>query len=138
LEYCRTDVTASLGVLGIDSEGQEHHSMQVPKSPVGLAKRYEAGLAKIGLDWSPLKFYYRRFTRFDATDRQWRLLLQRTDRAEWNSSDPQLVNLMITIRTLAGEPFQEIHEELVRSMTSYGWNFRNIESRARTRISAKS
>lgn len=134
LEYCRTDVTASLGTLEIDDEGNEFHNCQVPPCPRGLSKRYEAGIAKLGYSWSPLKFYYRSFTKFEAGDRNWRLLLDRTDRAEYNALDPQLTYLMLTIRTLVGDQPQEIHRSLVESMRAFGWEFRNIETRTKVGV----
>lgn len=131
IEYCRTNITASLGTIGIDPEtNDEKYHRQVHPALTGIGNKYPEDIVELGMNWSPLKLYRRKFTRFDANG-IWRLTLTRLDRAELEAEDPQDVNLIITIRDLAMQ--EDVHRELVQEMRALGWHMTNLGLRSRPR-----
>lgn len=81
VEYCQTNVNASLGRLIKDSEGDsESYQREIhplPKRPENSSS-YEDDLIKHGWKWSPTKVYERTFSRLSANPREigWRLSVQ--------------------------------------------------------------
>ncbi len=81
VEYCQTNVNASLGRLIKDSEGNsESYRREIhplPNRPENSSS-YEEDLIKHGWKWSPTKVYERTFSRSSANPREigWRLSVQ--------------------------------------------------------------
>lgn len=131
LEYCRTNVTASLGTMEVDEEtGEEVYKRQVNPVPEGVDALLSPEVLEHGHRWSPAKYYFRRFKR--GPDREWRLTLSALDRAE-HVSTPQDVVLIVTIRALNESSL--VYDELVREMNRLAWNNGDlpVQSRARER-----
>lgn len=132
IEYCRSNVTASLGTLGVDKKtGDETYSREVEPVPKALSDGYEAELVKHGFKWSPLKLYYRKLVRL-AADKEWRLLLERLDRAENADLNQQDVVVVVTVRDPDGRT--PVYDRVVQSMNRLGWVTQDLRVRSRTRI----
>jgi serine protease AprX len=132
IEYCRSNVTASLGTLGVDPEsGDEAYTRQVDPVPKALTEGYESELVKHGFKWSPLKLYYRKLVRM-AASKEWRLLLERLDRAEKADSKEQDVVVIITVRDPEGRT--PVYDRIVQSMSRLGWTTQDLRIRSRARI----
>jgi hypothetical protein len=132
IEYCRRNVIASLGFLDFDEDtGVEKYSgRQVHPSPKNLRQRYPNDLADLGLEWSPLKLYYRKFTR-TAAGRRWRLSVRVLNRAECHDEEPIPVHLLVTIRS--PDPDDPVYTEMVREMNAQGWIVQNLAIRSQER-----
>lgn len=132
IEYCRSNVTASLGTLRVDTEtGEEKAHREVEPIPKSLSEGYEAELVKHGFKWSPLKLYYRKLARLPA-GMEWRLLLERLDRAENADALQQDVVVVVTVRDPEGRI--PVYDRVVQSMNRLGWVTQDLRVRSRTRI----
>lgn len=132
IEYCRSRVTASLGTMSVNTDtGEETYSSQVHQVPRGETEGYEADLVKKGYKWSPIKLYHRTFQR-GPTDREWRLRVERYDRAEYNDPDGQDAVLVVTIRDPDGEA--AVYNEVVRTMAQLGWAAQDLQIHSRARL----
>lgn len=131
IEYCRRQVRATLGTIRFDPEsGKDIYERQLFPAPDGLHKRYRHDLAELGLDWSPLKFYYRKFTRGPAGE-QWRLSLPVMNRAEHSDESALPVTVLLTIRSDDEE--DQVYSEMVRAMDQLGWRVGDLQLRSRPR-----
>jgi hypothetical protein len=129
IEYCRRNITASLGFLEIDEEtGSEvYGGREISPAPHDLRQRYPDDLAEQGLGWSPLKFYYRKFMRTPA-GRKWRLSVNVLNRAEHADEEPIPIHLLVTVRS--ADPNDQVYTELVREMNALGWIVQNLAIRS--------
>ncbi len=132
IEYCRRDVQASLGTTSFNYEtgAWEYGGREIPAAPHGLHRHYRKELADLGLQWSPLKLYHRRFVRGPA-GADWRLSLPVLNRAERDDESPLPVTLIVTIRSMDAE--DEVYNETVRAMDLLGWRVNNLQLRSRLR-----
>ena len=135
-EYCRTNVTASLGTLHMvrdpkTGEMKEQHARKVAPVPKELDEGWESELIKNGFKWSPLKLYHHRF-RGMSGNAEWQLCLNLLERSEFTGIGSQDVYLLITIRDPAGE--KEVYNEMVQSMQRLGWITENLQTRSRARL----
>jgi hypothetical protein len=129
MEYCRTSVTASLGTLSLDEEGEEKYHREIPPAPDKMHEHHQPDIYKHGYGWSPLKLYYRRFRRGPV--KPWRLTLEALNRAEYDSDDHQPVVLLITIRSFDAN--DHVYDELVQSITRLGWAMGDLNLKSRVR-----
>ena len=132
IEYCRTNISASLGTISINADtGMEHYTRQVFPVPESLASASEPELVKNGYKWSPLKLYYRKFSR-GPVGHPWRLSLELISRAETPLAGPQDVLIIITLR--AKNPQAPVYNELVRDMNRLNWGAQDLALRSQTRM----
>lgn len=133
IEYCRSNVNASLGLMGEDvkKKGKLVYDRQIHPAPKAITEGYEEDLVKSGFKWSPLKLYYRNFQRGPAIG-PWRLTLEMLNRAEVPEDEIQDVVLIVTIR--AANPEARIYDELVTEMTRLNWGATNLLIRSESRI----
>ncbi len=131
VEYCRRNIDASLGFLEFDEEkGEVYGGREVHPSPKDLCKRYPPALSDFGVQWAPMKTYYRRFKKTPA-GRDWRLHLKMTNRAECFEEEPLPAFLVVTI--MSHDQESQVYTELVREMDRLGWTVSNLEVRSRER-----
>lgn len=131
IEYCRRNIDASLGFLDIDEEkGEVYRGREVDPSPKDLHKRYPAEWSDFGLQWSPVKFYHRKFSKTEA-GRDWRLSLKLLNRAECLDEDPIDTHLIVTVKS--NSPDAQVYTEMVREMDNLGWTVSNLQIRSRFR-----
>jgi serine protease AprX len=133
-EYCRHNVTASLGTVrpGVNEDGKatEAHTKEIGTVPRDLEKGWEAELVKSGFKWSPLKLYHHRF-RNGPVDFDWQLQLKLEQRVEFRDEATQNVNLIVTIRDPLGA--KPVYDEMVREMNRIGWNATDLRLHSRQR-----
>jgi serine protease AprX len=131
IEYCRRNVTASLGTLNVDEEtGKEVYAPQMTPVPKGATKGLEERLVKEGHKWSPVKLYHREFTR-GPLRKKWRLHLEVLDRLGYRSDMPQPVVLLVTIRDPLGRAF--VYNGIVREMNRLAWGAQDLTIKSRVR-----
>ena len=131
VEYCRCNVSASLGTIGHDLKtGKEKYSREVNPVPKQLNSAYEEELVQQGYKWSPLKLYYRKFTN-GPVDKPWRLTLDMLNRSDHESDEQQDVVLIITLRGKSDGLL--VYDELVREMDRLGWGAIDLQLRSRLR-----
>lgn len=132
VEYCRVNVSASLGTIGLDpATGKETYRREVEGVPKEMTDGYERDLVKHGFKWSPLKLYYRNFTR-GPVGKPWRLTLDYLSRAHFIPADDQLVTLVLTIRDPRG--LAHVYDEMVQEMTRLSWGAEDLQVRSRARL----
>jgi serine protease AprX len=132
IEYCRTNVTASLGTMERDDKtNKDVYHRQIHPFPKALTEGYEEDLLKGGFKWSPLKLYYRRFQR-GPVGGTWRLTLEVLNRSEFTLNEWQDIILLITIRDPGGKA--EVYNELVREMNRLGWGAQDLQVITRQRL----
>ena len=92
---------------------------------------YEKNLVRYGYKWSPLKLYYRKFSR-GPSSKLWRLRLDMLTRSEFSFDEEQQVVLIITFRALATGA--NVYNDLVTEMTRLGWTVQDLRIRSRLRL----
>jgi len=134
-EYCRRNVSASLGTYDPGKDGKPAHQKQVPESPKDISKLYEKHLIEHGFKWSPVKVYQRDITR-GVTGENWRLVVEGQDRSGFMSDEPTPTALIITIRDHDPHSTKPVYNEVVAKMTARGWITQDIPitNRVRTRF----
>ena len=132
-EYCRCNVTASLGTVVRDSEGNESFSGELKSVPAGITKEYpnEKELVEYGYKWSPLKLYYRKFSA-GPWDKPWDLRMELLTRSEFVLAAPVDVTLVITIRAFKTDT--KVYDELVTQMNRLGWAAIDLRTVSRGRF----
>jgi serine protease AprX len=133
LEYCRTNVNASLGTARIDRNTGEilGYNRKVPPDPILHGQGYEEDLIRFGFKWSPVKSYRRVLTRGVNSDR-WRLrveLLHRHDEPQ----EPQRFALVVTV---SGESGQPVYDDMVNALRIYGTQDLQVKTQVRQRLQA--
>lgn len=132
VEYCRVNVSASLGTVALDpATGKEVYRREVEGVPKELTDGYERDLVKHGFKWSPLKLYYRNFARGPVA-KPWRLTLDYLSRAHFAPDDDQLVTLVVTIRDPKG--MAHVYDEMVQEMSRLSWGAQDLQVRSRPRL----
>ena len=80
-DYCRCNVTASLGTVAFDPKtGKSKFTAQMNQSLINVTAGCDTALVKEGFYWSPLKFYHHSFVRGPVGAR-WRLHIDSLDRS---------------------------------------------------------
>lgn len=133
VEYCRSNVNAGLGTFKkvvIDGKRRKRFVRQVPLVPKGITRGLEQRLVREGFKWSPLKFYYRKLTRWPSR-KKWQLRLDLLMRSEAVLREPQDVVLLITIRALGRMAY--VYQGLVREMDRLRWGATDLRIRSRAR-----
>jgi len=129
-EYCRTNVEVSLGTFDADNGGTRHHKKQVPAEPRDMKGMYERELIEHGFKWSPVKVYRRNMPR-GIQGNDWRLLVTAHNRADYASTEPQPIALIITlIGPSDGSP---VYDQTVTLMHRFGWGALDLQVRERVR-----
>ncbi len=131
VEYCRCNVSASLGTIEACADGREKYDRQVDPAPKSLEGGFEEDLVKHGYKWSPLKLYYRKFSRGPA-GKEWRLSMEMLTRPEPEPILQQDVVLLVTVR--GKSPDLPVYDEMVRAMNRLGWGASDLEIRSRDRL----
>lgn len=114
LEYCRSNVSASLGTATIDSGGRLTHKRQVGPFPDLSGKGYERSLVEQGFKWSPVKRYQRTMTK-GVSSTHWRLRLELLHRSGERPA-PQPFALVISI---SGEEGLPVYDDVVAALRSH-------------------
>jgi serine protease AprX len=129
-EYCRSNVSASLGIVKKNKAGEPVYCREVDPAPKSLNSAYEDELVKSGYKWSPLKLYHRRFSRGPNTS-QWRLTMEMLTRADSPLLE-QAATLVITVR----DPLRmaNVYEEMVKEIDNLKWLTQDLVVRSRSRI----
>ena len=109
---------------------ERYRGREIHPAPDKLRSRYPDDMAKFGFDWSPLKLYYRKFSK-TAAGRRWRLSVRVLNRAECDDELPLSVKLIVTIRS--ADPNDPVYTEMVRDMNALGWIVQDLELRSRER-----
>ncbi len=151
VEYCRTNVTASLGIVqpitgqpaptkqrsrDDDDEteildgGKSKYVRQVLPAPKGLTRGYEKDLVENGYKWSPLKLYHHKFSR-GPVGHDWRLTLKLLHRAEHKVVEFQEAMLLITMRSPV--PGARVYDDLVAEMNRLSLQTQDLQLRSRQR-----
>lgn len=150
VEYCRTNVTASLGIVQpiadspvSDEEGEtdddeteildggkSKYVRKVEPAPKGLTRGYERELVENGYKWSPLKLYYHRF-RGGPVGYDWRLTLRLLHRAEYQVAAYQQAMLLVTMRS----PMEgaRVYDDLVGEMNRLSLHTQDLQLKSRQR-----
>jgi serine protease AprX len=134
-EYCRRNLSVSLGTYEIDKSGFPRHKKQVPEVPKDLSKLYEQHSVEHGFKWSPVKVYKRTIPR-GITGRNWRLVIEGLNRSGFSSIEPTPVVLIITIRDIDPDSTKPVYDQVVAQMIAAGWATQDIPitHRVRSRI----
>jgi serine protease AprX len=130
IEYCRSNVTASLGTMEINKDGDEVYRPQLTTAPKEIVQGYEDALVKEGFKWSPLKLYYRSFES-GPINKRWRLHLEILNRSGVKCKEPQKVVLLVTIRDPTGLAF--VYNAMVKEMERLSWGAQNLRIASRVR-----
>ncbi|OAI39419.1 hypothetical protein AYO40_05770 [Planctomycetaceae bacterium SCGC AG-212-D15] len=127
IEYCRTNVSASLGIMKL-KEGKPAYSREIPPSPKSLSSAYEEELVKHGYKWSPLKLYHRRYPRGGPGVRNWRLTLEMLSRAE-SPVTTQRATLVVTVQD--PNRIAPVYRQMVQDMQREQWSMHELALRSR-------
>lgn len=129
VEYCRTNVVASLGTMGVDRRGKPRYTRQVGLAIDDARTLMKDDVFELGHRWSPVKHYYRNFQR--GPNQRWRLKLSAVNRAEYLPEDDQDVVLLITIRSRNANA--KVYNQLVRAMSQLSWTVSDLGVRSQIR-----
>jgi hypothetical protein len=134
IEYCRSNVTASLGTVHKNKKtGEKFYRPQLRPAPRGITKGYEERLVKEGYKWSPLKLYYRKFNSgLSSRKTKWRLHLELLNRTGFVGREPQKVVLLVTIRDPLGRAY--VYQSLLREMQRLAWGPKDLLIKSRLRL----
>jgi serine protease AprX len=125
-EYCRTNVSVSLGTYDPE-DGQDRQVNPFP--PRGKANAAEKALIEQGFKWSPVKVYHRRMPRGVAAP-TWRLVVDATDRSG-ASNEKVRAALVVTVADLAREA--RVYNDVVIAMNQLGWAVSDVKLRTAIR-----
>lgn len=132
LEYCRANVSASLGTWGPGRDpvtGQPKYERQVPPDPDLSHEAYEEDLVKHGFKWCPVKSYRRHFKRGVGSD-HWRLVVGLLHRHDEPPS-PQRFALVVSI---AGDDGDPVYDDMVAALRIYATQDLQLRASVRQRI----
>lgn len=137
LEYCRANVSASLGTWGpaVNKEtGELQYVRQVPPDPSLSGSAYEEDLVRFGFKWCPVKSYKRDFKR-GVNARDWRLAVELLHRHDQPPS-PQSFALVVTITGQDGDP---VYDDMVAALRvrAYSTQDLRLKSAVQQRIRAR-
>ncbi|ADG67934.1 peptidase S8 and S53 subtilisin kexin sedolisin [Planctopirus limnophila DSM 3776] len=136
MEYCRTNLTASLGTVMKNNEtGKEVYNPQLRPAPKDVTRGGEARMVSEGFKWSPLKFYYRAFTAGPIC-KNWRLHLEILNRDGFRCKEPQKLVLLLTIRDPEGKA--NVYNEMVTEMEKLSWGAQDLRLASRIRVRRRS
>ncbi len=131
LEYCRSNVTASLGTVGPrqDPNGRLVYTRRVPPDPQMTHQATEEELVKYGFKWSPIKSYRRELPR-GVESTHWRLVLDLLHRHD----EPPASQRFALIVTLSGEEGDSVYDDLVQALRAYQTQDLALRTEVRERI----
>jgi hypothetical protein len=134
-EYCRSNIEVSLGSYDLDAKtGKRKHKKLIPEESGDYKERYEQYLIEHGFKWSPVKVYRRSIPQ-GIQGNEWRLLIDRLNRADYLEEGPQKFALIISMWDRdKGNP---IYNEVVRAMVDAGWVTQNLELRTDIRLTPR-
>lgn len=129
-EYCRTNIDVGMGRTELDEKGNPIFQSLVPATPDDMKERYESAQIEHGFKWSPVKAYYKKFTRIDVET--WRLKMKVIRRAEEPKPDyAQNATLVLTIRSTDSE--LPVYEQMRTEIDRLGWDIQPIDQHLRLR-----
>ncbi len=134
LEYCRANVSASLGTWGPKrdkDDGSLMYVRQVPPDPKLARGAYEEELVKHGFKWCPVKSYRREFRKGVSAD-TWRLVVELLHRAG-EAPSPQPFALVVTV---SGDDGQPVYDDMVTALRTYATQDLALKATVRQRIRA--
>lgn len=136
-EYCRINVTASLGTCELKEGKPYEHSVQIWPLPKNeeLINLYEHYQIKHGFKWSPLKVYRRLMPR-GVKGNIWNLKLRILARHDYKFTKPkpQKVALVVTMRD--PNKTAPVYDQTVAKMRQIGWITQDLQVEERIRVSA--
>jgi hypothetical protein len=131
IEYCRSNVTASLGTIDRDPKtGKDKFTPQLSTAPKEATRGYEQALVKEGYKWSPLKLYHRPFEA-GPTGKRWRLHMETLHRSGFHPQKAQPVILLVTIRDPNNKA--PVYDAMVQEMERLAWAPMNLRIASRVR-----
>ncbi|MEZ4479900.1 MAG: S8 family peptidase [Dehalococcoidia bacterium] len=114
LEYCRANVSASLGTATLDRDGKLRHKRQVHPFPDLSGQGHERSLIEQGFKWSPVKCYQRTITNGVAAT-HWRLRLELLHRSgEQSVSQP-----FALVISISGDDGLPVYDDVVAALRSH-------------------
>jgi hypothetical protein len=125
LEYCRSNLLATLGTVNSAGEDYKRHVKPIAK-PASAGS--EAKLVMDGFKWSPVKLYVGDISDVDA-NRSWRLKLWLQHRNGYLPEGRQEALIFITIIDPRGQG--KVYDELVRGMNQLAWRTHDLQIRSR-------
>lgn len=131
IEYCRSNVTASLGTVERDKKtGKDKYTPQLRATPKDLTKGCEDSLISEGFKWSPLKVYHRPFES-GPINKRWRLHMEILNRSGVRCEVPQKVVLIVTISDPAGKA--PVYDAMLAEMQRLSWGPQDLKIASRVR-----
>lgn len=127
-EYCRTNIDVSFGTYSYLSDGKIDYKGQVPLE-TKWDERYEAARVEHGFKWSPVKSYYKKFSRGIQLADGWKLRVDMTSRNGMYVPSQEFV-LIITIKDPNGN---DIYTEIATGLRERGYITNNLETRYQAR-----
>lgn len=127
-EYCRTNIDVSFGTYSYLPDGRIDYKGQVPLE-TRWDERYEAARVEHGFKWSPVKSYYKKFSRGVQIGDGWKLRIDLTSRNGMYVPSQEFV-LIITIKDPNGN---DIYSEIATGLRERGYITNNLETRYQTR-----
>ncbi len=136
-EYCRINVSASLGTCQIGKDNKPHkQNLKIWPSPKDedLSELYEHYQIRHGFKWSPLKVYRRLITK-GVKGKVWNLQLRLLERHNYKFSkpEPQKVALIVTMRD--PNKTAPVYDQTVAKMRQIGWITQDLQVEERIRVS---
>ncbi len=126
-EYCRVNIDAHFGTYKI-LEDKIDFKGRVPLEQE-WDEKYEESRVKHGFKWSPIKSYYRKFSKgIDVAD-GWKVRLDMTARNDAIINEQEFV-LILTVKDSEGN---DIYTELTNGLRSKGYNTINLETKQQLR-----
>lgn len=132
LEYCRANVSASLGTIRPDANGKMRYQRELPPDPERSHEAFEEELVKHGFKWCPTKSYRRDIARGIGSE-HWRLTVELLHRHD-QDRQPQRFALLVTIEGAEGQP---VYDDLVTALRGYNTQDLTLKASVRQRITTR-
>lgn len=128
-EYCRTNIDVSFGTYKYDDvSGKIDFSGEVPLEK-SWDEKFEKARVENGFKWSPIKSYYRRFSKGIKAGDGWKIRIDMNPRNGLNAVAQEFV-LIVTIKDNEGN---DIYSEVVNGLRERGYVTNNLETRQEVR-----
>ncbi len=132
LEYCRANVSASLGTVRPDANGRMKYHRELPPDPERSHEAFEEELVKHGFKWCPTKSYRRDIAR-GINSEHWRLTVELLHRHD-QDRQPQRFALLVTIEGDEGQP---VYDDLVLALRGYNTQDLALKAGVRQRVAPR-
>lgn len=127
-EYCRANIDVSFGTYSYLSNGKINYKGQVPLE-AKWDEKFEAARVENGFKWSPIKSYYKKFSKGIKLEDGWKLRIDLTARNGMYIPSQEFV-LIITIKDSNGN---DIYSEITNGLREMGYITNNIETKYQIR-----